>query len=279
MHFNGSEEYKTQVKERTLNPSWNESFKIQTEHTSESTLSFQIFDYDLLSDDDNMGSVTVLLPDYTSVSAVAPSTEWYKVEGRKAKGELQIQIAVSVRKLLNVKRGNSKELNGKIQLKLNWEMEGITTDLDTSCVAIDSFGNILMDETVYFGDTVNSNGSIKHSGDALAGGGNGEVITCELNRIKQHVCALYFILSVATPGRTFEDVESSEVLVRDVSSGIDVCRFVPTFAGKHTSMFLMRLARVRNQGGGGGHGPWKMTIIEDTDRTGEFASRLDILLF
>ena len=272
-YHDGRLQYETECIKKSLDPQWNESFKILTgKITGESAIVFRIFDWDMLSDPDNMGTVTIPLPDFTQNStAPPPSTKWYPVEKgeersqyycKKAKGEVQISIAMSVRKLLNIKRGNSKTFFGTIQLKLNWDLETKNTDLDTSCVAIDSFGKVLMDETVYFGDLINSNRSITHSGDSLAGGsGKGEVITCKLNHIKEHVKALYFILSVATPGRTFQDVESSEVLVRDVDAGIDVCRFTPTFAGAHTSMFLMRVARIS--------GAWKMTVIEDTDHTGE----------
>jgi stress response protein SCP2 len=273
VYHDGHKQYETQCVEKSLDPQWNESMKIHTKKIKgESSIVFRIFDRDLMSDDDNMGTVTIPLPDFTQTSsAPPPSTKWYAVEKgeegdpyycKKAKGEVQISLAVSVRKLLSIKRGNSKSFFGTIQLQLNWDLEAQSTDLDTSCVAIDGYGKILMDETVYFGDLVNSNGSITHSGDSLTGGrGKGEVITCKLDRIKRHVKALYFILSVATPGRTFEAVESSEVLVRDVDAGMDVCRFTPTFHGKNTSMFLMRLARIG--------GSWKLTVIEDTDHTGK----------
>ena len=274
VYHEGKLQHKTKHVEKTLNPKWNESFKIHTGNISSgnSMITFRIFDWDLMSDPDNMGIVNIPLPDFTT-NAVAPppSTKWYPVEKgevgskyycKRASGEIQISIAISLRKLINIKRGNSKDFFGTMQLKLNWDMENKVTDLDTSCVAIDDFGRILMDETVYFGDLANSNGSITHSGDAVAGGsGKGEVITCKLNQIKQHVKALYFILSVATPDHTFADVESSEVLVRDVDAGMDVCRFTPTFAGAHTSMFLMRVARFGRA--------WKMTVIEDTDHTGK----------
>ncbi len=218
-----------------------------------------------------MGCVIIPVSEYMDKP---PCTEWFPVqkswEGNekyscpKAKGRVKISLAVNMRKYLNMKRGNSNEVNGKIQLKLNWELEGSNpTDLDTSCVAIDSLGNILMDETVYFGDLVNSNRSILHSGDTLSGGGKGEVIDVDLNRVRTFVRALYFVLSVATPGRTFVDVESADVVIREVNGQNDIMRFTPTFSGQNTSMFLCRIARTNT-------GAWRMTIIEDTDHTGEF---------
>lgn len=219
-----------------------------------------------------MGCISIPVAEYIDKP---PTTEWFPVEKTssvdasyncpKAKGKVQISISVSVRKRLNVKRGNSQDLAGKIQLQLNWDLRE-RIDLDTSCVGIDSTGRVLMDETVYFADLVNSNGSIRHSGDVTTGGRKGEIIDVNLDLIPRHVMALYFILCVATPGKTLTDVESADIVVRKVYAGtgagdynLDVCRFVPTFAGGHTSMFLMRIARQA--------GTWKMTIIEDTDHT------------
>ena len=76
-------------------------------------------------------------------------------------------------------RGNTYPLNcGRIRVSLQWVIEdGEKADIDTSCVAIDGQGNIVMDETVYFGDLMNSNKSIRHSGDALEGG-KGVIVDC-----------------------------------------------------------------------------------------------------
>lgn len=279
VYYDGICHHETAVQEKNLNPTWNETLKIHSNHGppksdsgSGSSIAFFIYDYDVLSDPDNMGCISIPVAEYIDKP---PTTEWFSVEKTsdvdanyncpKAKGKVQISISISVRKRLNVKRGNSQDLAGKIQLQLNWDLRE-RIDLDTSCVGIDSTGRVLMDETVYFADLVNSNGSIRHSGDVKTGGRKGEIIDVNLDLIPRHVMALYFILCVATPGKTLTDVESADIVVRKVYAGdsqrsynLDVCRFVPTFAGGHTSMFLMRIARQA--------GTWKMTIIEDTDHT------------
>ncbi len=178
-------------------------------------------------------------------------------------GELEVKTAVSIRKQLTTVRGNSVTLNGgTINVRLDWRLEGgSSTDLDTSAVAVDRNANILMDETVFFGDLVNSNASIQHSGDVQSGG-KAEVITCKLDSIKKSVKALYFILTVATPKKSFEDVKSASVLVVNDATKCALCNFTPSLVGDHTAMFLMRLMRKGNGFG------WIMTIIEDTDHTG-----------
>mmetsp|Transcript_7062 Transcript_7062/g.8171 ORF Transcript_7062/g.8171 Transcript_7062/m.8171 type:complete len:554 (+) Transcript_7062:47-1708(+) len=271
VHHGGNQNscHTTAVISANLNPVWNESFKIHAGYQDmDKSIVFYLYDRDELTEDDKMGCVVIPVPEYTDKP---PCTDWFPVqktwEGNeeyncpKAKGRVKISLAVNVRKYLNMKRGNSNEVNGKMQVKLNWELEGShPTDLDTSCVAIDSFGNILMDESVYFGDLVNSNRSILHSGDALSGGGKGEVIDVDLVRIRPFVRALYFVLSVATPGRTFVDVESADVVIREMNGQSDIMRFTPTFSGQNSSMFLCRIARTDTGG-------WRMTIIEDTDHT------------
>ena len=197
-----------------------------------------------------------------------PTTKWMPVEKAKGftkpvTGEIEVKTSLSIRKLLTAVRGNSLGLDGGlIDVQLDWKLEDGRVDLDTSCVAVDRFGNVLMDETVYFGDLVNSNRSITHSGDVLSGGGKGEVITCQLSTVRRHVQALYFILTVATPGKSFEDVKSASVRVLNKKKQCTLCKFTPSLVGDNTAMFLMRISR-QDKGYG-----WKMTVIEDTDHTG-----------
>lgn len=129
-----------------------------------------IFDRDEFSDDDDMG----IVKGYISLSE-PPCTSWMKVEkttgtSKSVSGEVEVKTVVSVRKMLKAVRGNSLVIDkGLIGVHLDWKLEDKSIDLDTSCVAVDKYGKILMDETVYFGDLVNSNGSITHSGDVQSG--------------------------------------------------------------------------------------------------------------
>lgn len=273
LYVDGKYRGQTKVVWKDLNPTWNHSFKINLS-TVESNRMFAkskngegplfelfLFDKDEFSDDDVMGVVRSKLS-----LTDPPCTKWMKVEktapsSKPVSGEVEIKTAVSVRKLLTAVRGNSISVKGIINVHLTWKIEnGSNTDLDTSCVALNENGRILMDETVYFGNLGNSNASIHHSGDVQSGGGKGEIITCNLHSIKRHVKALYFILTVATANRSFEDVKSAMVSVENVTTKCVLCNFTPSLVGDNTAMFLMRLLRKED-------GSWIMTIIEDTDHT------------
>jgi stress response protein SCP2 len=235
-----------------------------------------LFDQDELTEDDNMGIAYVPLEPFNPTNI---GRTWYSVQNgaegtpmysKNATGDIQVKVDTHIQKVLNVVKGNSQSISGgTINVSLKWALEyGLKTDLDTSCVGIDSRGNILMDETVYFGDLINSNGSIRHSGDQVSGGGKDEVITCNLDRIPRHVKALYFLLTIATPGRTLSDVKSASVEVMDGSSGSLMCRFTPAITGENTAMFLMRIARDTQD-----IGTWKMKIIDETNSIGKMGQQ------
>mmetsp|Transcript_12705 Transcript_12705/g.19680 ORF Transcript_12705/g.19680 Transcript_12705/m.19680 type:complete len:592 (-) Transcript_12705:71-1846(-) len=282
--FEGIERGHTKTVPKNLSPAWNQDFKIHLNQNDANRfvsrktgeLHFHIFDEDKLSAPDYMGGVTVPLA-FTSGTSV---TSWYPVNTSTARspfgschnatGELQIKVTVSARRALSLVKGNSKELppGTVLRVGLGWEMENNREiDLDTSCVAVGNNGNVLMDETVYFADLINSNRSIRHSGDEregdenLGGTGDDEVITCVLDRVPSHVLALYFISTVATQDMTFADVRSAIVRVKNDSTGFSLCRFVPAMTGDHTAMFLFRVARSTQSR------KWVLSIIEDTDHT------------
>lgn len=251
-----------------------------------------IFDRDEHTDDDSMG----IIQGEISFEEDKTQKEWKPVmiapgKTKPVSGDIQIQVFMTMKKLLSVRRGNSLLLpshtsthstlgghsNNILNVILDWKFEGNTSsssrpgtntgiDLDTSCVAVNSYGKILMDETVFFGDLVNSNRSIVHSGDVQGGGrGKGEIISCNLSKVRSHVKALYFILTVASPGKTFEDVQSASVKVVDGNIKCTLCQFQPSLVGDHTAMFLMRIARNVK-----GYSGWTLAIIDESDRIGTF---------
>ena len=266
---------------------------------------FAIFDRDLMTDDDNMGIITGSLP-----LTEKTKKKWYKVEKgepgsayycRNASGAIEAEISVRIKKLLSTNPGDSLSINGsRIQFCLDWTLDSNVNDghnddtnhdansnsnnnidLDMSCVAINHSGDIMMEESVYFGSLISPNGSISHSGDAATnekrgrrGRGEktlGERITCKLDIVKKDVKALYFILNVATPEKSFQDVYHAQVTVRNDSDKRAICAFEPSIVGDHTAIILMRLSRSEDDDNVSVRSnEWKLTMIGDTDHTGEF---------
>jgi tellurium resistance protein TerZ len=257
---------------KTLNPVWNEKFELILGADDASyilkmegqvQMEFRLFDEDKRTEDDPMGTVMVPLKPFEP-----PNATWYPVtQGagaffcKRASGELQIKMTVTARQMNKVERGNVCQLKyDRIKIGLSWDVEnGQDIDLDSSCVAVDNEGNVSLDETVYYGNLMNSNLSLVHSGDATSGIGEGddEMITCELDRIPPNIMALYFILTVATANKTFADVKSAQVRFLSNDTKLGICRYVASDIGPNTTaLFLLRLSR---------KGPvqWTMTPIEE----------------
>ena len=137
--------------------------------------------------------------------------------------------------------------------------------MDTSCVAMNTIGNVLMEDTVYYGNLSNTNGSIRHSGgeqegdEDVEGTVDDEVITCDLDRVPQNVRVLYFILTVATPDMTFADIRSASARFINQQTKMGIGRFIPSECGHNTALFLMRISRDEYT-----MGAWIMDFIGDT---------------
>jgi len=280
----------------TLNISKDDVTHALEGHEEYKNVSLRLFDKDLTSSDDFMGESIVALP--FAESFAEPQTSWYpvgtgvvkklkskdasgeievkrplpagtgtvkKLKCKNASGEIEVKLSLSAKKMLKMVRGNTCPLpRSSIQVSLQWQVEdGKKSDLDTSCVAIDTDGNILMDETVYYGDLMNSNGSVIHSGDARKAG-LGETVNCDLELIPASVRAMYFIVTVATDEMTLQDVKTASVKVIDTKSNVSLCQFIPGLGKKHTAMFLMRFTRERSH--------WTMTIIEDMTSARDFGT-------
>mmetsp|Transcript_7744 Transcript_7744/g.11286 ORF Transcript_7744/g.11286 Transcript_7744/m.11286 type:complete len:475 (+) Transcript_7744:86-1510(+) len=103
--FGGKRYGKTTHKPKTLNPVWNERFKVMVgrdELGRKPSLEFQIFDKDTLSPDDPMGVVMITLDELMGTPS---GTGWYDVNKgsgavrcENASGQLQIKLSVSSRK-------------------------------------------------------------------------------------------------------------------------------------------------------------------------------------
>lgn len=186
-----------------------------------------------------------------------------------AKGNLSLRVSCAVRRPVTIDKGGEMTLgSGVLAVGLGWDMlRGNTAiDLDTSCVALGFDGRVLMEESVYFAQLRSRSGAIHHTGDEKEGDedlgqGDDEVVVVDTFRIPSNVCALYFIATVASEGRSFADVKSARMRLVDWQSGVEKCRYVPAMSGAHTALFANRIARK------GPKEPWVLSAIGQIDHT------------
>ena len=254
-------------------PSWNETFKWVLQgrgFKADAELVFAIFDYDKASANDPMGEVRI--PMASLVSGLVRE-KWYPVQKCKgcknATGELQLNMCGALRRAISLKKKETMVVDcSTIAVGLGWDpLPGNgAIDLDASCVCVSFSGDILENECVYFAQLASQNGAIRHTGDEREGDedlgqGDDEIIIVDLARVPAHVCALYFLATVASEGRSFADVKSSRIRLVDWSTGGEKCRFMPAMSGAHTGLFLARVARPSPRA------PWMLSAMGDFDHT------------
>ncbi len=110
-------------------------------------------------------------------------------------------------------------------------------DADASVLLLDETGKLV--ETVYYGNKISSNGSIRHSGDNLTGHGDGddEQIVVDLQSIPAHVHRLVFTVNIYAAHSRKQDfgmVENAYIHIEDVNDHTDLARFNLTddYSGK-----------------------------------------------
>lgn len=119
---------------------------------------------------------------------------------------------------------------------------GGSIDLDASCIAFDGSGRVI--DTVYFGQLISRDGSIRHSGDNLTGEGDGddETIAIDLTRLPREVETL--VLTVTSfRGQTFDKVANAYGRVLNQSDRRELARFDISDSGAHTGLILASLKR------------------------------------
>lgn len=155
--------------------------------------------------------------------------------------------------------------------------DGQEIDLNLRSVAIDTHGNMIAAETIGPEKKVNSNKSLSQisdipegglgtiidcslDGGGLGEGGFGKVIDCNLISLPISVSELYFIVTVDTPDKSFDDLKAASVRVidkgafRSATSNMTLCKFTPGRGEEHTTMHLMRFSREGMK--------WHMSIID-----------------
>jgi tellurium resistance protein TerZ len=281
------------IERNCVSPTWNEAIRIEmgadeaqeflfrhVKQQQPAMIDLCILDQDVVSMDDPMGVVHVPITygNSTKDSSSRGGPMWYPVtvgvgvyHCKNATGELQVSVSFEVRQMLQIHRGNTLHSNqlpygqGRLTVGLSWDVErGRNIDLDSCCVAVDTFGNVLMNESVYYGNLSNQNGSIVHSGDETTGRAQGddESIQIDLNHMSPQVLALYILLFVAGPQeQTFAGVKSAQVRILSTDTKAGICHFIPSDLGEnYTALFLVRIAR---HGASGIESEWSITPIAE----------------
>jgi tellurium resistance protein TerZ len=262
---------KTATKKKTLEPKWNQTFEFKVKPQNQ-MIYLKIFDEDLLSAPDAMGTVTIRIP---SSNHNEDTTQWYDVppdSAKNASGKIQVRLQTTIVQSRTLVRGNAFELKShKLQIGLAWDMvQGKAVDLDVSCVAISRTGQFVLQDTVYYANTSNSNRSVVHSGDEKEGEeeGDDESIYLELDKVPSHILVMYIVLTVATPNMRIPDIRSTTMRVYDVQrvqNRLTLCTFAPAshvLSRDATAMFMVRIARSSSSSS-----CWIMSPIEDTHPT------------
>ena len=269
----------TKVAKKTVNPVWNSLFTYmlgadsatnvfqQQRDNSTQVISavLTLWDHDSLGQDDFMGNVVFTLdPLQGNISKWFPVGKGSgDVKCENAQGEVEIKVTYEGHQLKSVVRGEAKTfLYNRVRIGLAWDVErGQKVDLDSSVVAVDHQGNIMKEDTVYYGNLANSNNSIQHSGDELTGEaiGDDEKILLELDRIPPKVLALYILLTVSTPGKTFDTIRSAQARFISTETKQGICCYAAHSMGQgNTALFLARISR---QGSS-----WVLTPIEEGNK-------------
>lgn len=128
-------------------------------------------------------------------------------------------------------------------------------DLDASCLLFDASGNLV--DTVWFRQLESRCGSIRHSGDDRAGGGeagaDNERIAIELDRVPATVQTLIFTVnSFSSEG--FAGIPNAFCRLTDGANGGEVARFdLSLEGGAYTGLIMTKLYRH--------NGEWKMHAL------------------
>ncbi len=172
---------------------------------------------------------------------------------------------------INLQKGQkislSKEAGGatltKIVMGLGWDAKKTKgffgmgakdqeIDLDASCVLFNEAKQPL--DSIYFGQLVSKDGSIKHTGDNRTGAGDGddEQIMVDLSRVPAEVKSIVFLVNSFT-GQNFGQIENAFCRVVNGSNNQEIAKYDLSCTGSHTAMIMAKVY-LHN-------GEWKMHAI------------------
>lgn len=120
-----------------------------------------------------------------------------------------------------------------------------SVDFDASVIA---YSNGRLVDIIYFGKKSGLNNAVRHSGDNLTGGGDGddEIIVCDLESLKsQGITDLFFVIN-SFSGQKFSDVENAFCRVVDAATDQEHSRFDLSHGEPVTAYVMTRVELKEN---------------------------------
>ena len=142
-------------------------------------------------------------------------------------------INLSKGQKVSLTKGNPGLKN--IMVGLGWDVNafdsGADFDLDTAAFMVDDGGRCPSEkEFIFYGNLEHSSGSVKHMGDNLTGGGDGddEQIMIDLSLIPQNISKIAFTVTIYDADnrrQNFGQVSNSFIRVVDQATGEEIIRY------------------------------------------------------
>jgi len=282
IYWGGEKCGKTKTIDKTLNPQWNETFKIKagSQNMSQllngdpkySVLDIVIFDDDKLSKDETLGTVSLPL-NFMDHPTNLPSS-WYTLGKGKApyiakdvSGELEIKLAVQVERIQSkvMQKGEAMQLNPQLYdqtltLNIGWDVPRGTkpkkvdkVEPHASAICFDRSLNLV--DIASFKDKRTRDDAIKHCGTGkglLAGimkkddlTDLGENITFDLDKVSQNVTYVCCVIN-SFKARDLDLVCKYDFTLFDpkTKNSIAQCAFSKsTPFGPHSALFMCCIYR------------------------------------
>ncbi len=142
-------------------------------------------------------------------------------------------INLSKGQKVSLTKGNPGLKN--IMVGLGWDVNafdsGTDFDLDTAAFMVDDSGRCPTEkEFIFYGNLEHSSGAVKHMGDNLTGGGDGddEQIMIDLSLIPQNISKIAFTVTIYDADnrrQNFGQVSNSFVRIVDQATGQEIIRY------------------------------------------------------
>lgn len=125
----------------------------------------------------------------------------------------------------------------------------VDVDLDASCLLFDEKKNL--QDAVWFRQLKSKDGSVRHSGDDLTGGGGdddpNEEVTVQLNAVPEHVKTLVFTVN-SFLNDSFDGIPHAFCTLKDKKTGKIIAKYnLSVEGGSRTGLIIAKLYRHNNE--------------------------------